>query len=383
MKEWKEYKLNDICTVVSSKRIFAEQYVNEGIPFYRQKEIIELHSKQPISEPLYISNEVFSEMKKKTGVPKKGDILLTAVGVTLGIPFLVNNEEFYFKDGNLIWLKNFSENIDSSFLYYWLDSKFGWESIYMRAIGSAQPALTIDLVKKYKMLFPPLPTQQKIASILSAYDNLIQNYKKQIEALQTAASELYKEWFVRFRFPGYQTTKFENGIPEEWKVEKLTKLVEVKYGKDHSKLDVGNIPVYGSGGIMRYCNKALYDKETVLIPRKGSLNNIMYANKPLWTVDTMFYSVMLRKNIVKYLYYVLSKIDMESFNAGAALPSMTTEILSHFKIIVPDNEILESFDKKIALIFTQIDNLQQQITNLTQQRDLLLPRLMSGKININ
>lgn len=161
MKEWKEYKLNDICTVVSSKRIFAEQYVNEGIPFYRQKEIIELHSKQPISEPLYISNEVFSEMKKKTGVPKKGDILLTAVGVTLGIPFLVNNEEFYFKDGNLIWLKNFSENIDSSFLYYWLDSKFGWESIYMRAIGSAQPALTIDLVKKYKMLFPPLSPYNK------------------------------------------------------------------------------------------------------------------------------------------------------------------------------------------------------------------------------
>ena len=183
-------------------------------------------------------------------------------------------------------------------------------------------------------------------------------------------------------FPGWQTAKFENGIPEGWSIEKLTELVEIKYGKDHSKLDDGNIPVYGSGGIMRYCNKALYDKETVLIPRKGSLNNIMYANNPLWTVDTMFYTVMLRKNIAKYLYYVLSKIDMESFNAGAALPSMTTEILSHFKIIVPDNEILESFAKKLALIFTQIDNLQQQITNLTQQRDLLLPRLMSGKLEV-
>ena len=248
--------------------------------------------------------------------------------------------------------------------------------------GASIPSMTSKTYYGIKVQLPPLPTQEKIASILSAYDNLIQNYKKQIEALQTAASELYKEWFVRFRFPGYQTTRFENGIPEGWKVEKLTKLVEVKYGKDHSKLDVGNIPVYGSGGIMRYCNKALYDKETVLIPRKGSLNNIMYANNPLWTVDTMFYTVMLRKNIAKYLYYVLSKIDMESFNAGAALPSMTTEILSHFKIIVPDNKTLESFDNKIALIFTQIDNLQQQITNLTQQRNLLLPRLMSGKLEV-
>ncbi|MBO4508246.1 MAG: restriction endonuclease subunit S [Spirochaetaceae bacterium] len=276
-----------------------------------------------------------------------------------------------------LYAKDFHGN-NPKYVYYFLQTMH----LEQYNAGVGVPTLNQNHLHSLKILIHDLPKQQKIASILSAYDNLIQNYKKQIEALQTAASELYKEWFVRFRFPGYQTTKFENGIPKGWKVEKLKKLVEVKYGKDHSKLDVGNIPVYGSGGIMRYCNKALYDKETVLIPRKGSLNNIMYANNPLWTVDTMFYTVMLRKNIAKYLYYVLSKINMESFNAGAALPSMTTEILSHFKIIVPDNEILESFDKKIALIFTQIDNLQQQITNLTQQRDLLLPRLMSGKLNV-
>lgn len=276
-----------------------------------------------------------------------------------------------------LYAKNFHGN-NPKYVYYFLQTMH----LEQYNAGVGVPTLNQNHLHSLKILIHDLPTQQKIASILSAYDNLIQNYKKQIEALQTAASELYKEWFVRFRFPGYQTTKFENGIPEGWKIERLTKLVGIKYGKDHSKLDDGNIPVYGSGGIMRYCNKALYDKETVLIPRKGSLNNIMYANRPLWTVDTMFYSIMLRKNFAKYLYYVLSKIDMESFNAGAALPSMTTEILSHFKIIVPDNKTLELFDNKIALIFTQIDNLQQQITNLTQQRDLLLPRLMSGKLEV-
>ena len=300
-------------------------------------------------------------------------IVVSRSGASAGYVSLWN-EKIFVTDGFLIEPKN---NVSYDYIYYFLKSREGVFKLLQG--GAAIPHVTPKLLNNLQINLPPLPTQQKIASILSAYDNLIQNYKKQIEALQTAASELYKEWFVRFRFPGYQTTKFENGIPEGWKVEKLTKLVEVKYGKDHSKLDVGNIPVYGSGGIMRYCNKVLYDKETVLIPRKGSLNNIMYTNNPLWTVDTMFYTVMLKKNIAKYLYYVLSKIDMESFNAGAALPSMTTEILSHFKIIVPDNEILESFDKKIAFIFTQIDNLQQQITNLTQQRDLLLPRLMSGK----
>lgn len=351
MEEWKEYKYKDLFKWNSGK-----PFIKEGTQY-----------------PVYGSNGVIGYSDTFN---YSNRIILGRVGAYCGS---VNYypDKFYATDNTLI-----TECDETKIVYPYAFYMLGTSKLNSFAGGAAQPLITQSILKHLKCYLPSLPTQQKIASILSAYDNLIQNYKKQIEALQTAASELYKEWFVRFRFPGYQTAEFENGIPKGWKVEKLTKLVEVKYGKDHSKLDVGNIPVYGSGGIMRYCNKALYDKETVLIPRKGSLNNIMYANKPLWTVDTMFYSVMLRKNIAKYLYYVLSKIDMESFNAGAALPSMTTEILSHFKIIVPDNKTLELFDNKIALIFTQIDNLQQQITNLTQQRDLLLPRLMSGKLEV-
>lgn len=328
----------------------------------------------------YISEDDYNKINERSKV-EKWDVLMAMIGNGLGRSAIVeDNPDYAIK--NIALFKMGGNEVKAKWLHYFLSTNYTQQVITNYLQGTGQPFLSLSLLRKFKVPNPPLPTQQKIASILSAYDNLIQNYKKQIEALQTAASELYKEWFVRFRFPGYKNSRFENGIPEGWKVERLTKLVGIKYGKDHSKLDDGNIPVYGSGGIMRYCNKALYDKETVLIPRKGSLNNIMYANRPLWTVDTMFYSIMLRKNFAKYLYYVLSKIDMESFNAGAALPSMTTEILSHFKIIVPDNKTLELFDNKIALIFTQIDNLQQQIANLTQQRDLLLPRLMSGKLKI-
>lgn len=307
-------------------------------------------------------------------------VLLGGNNATGDFPIFYYNGKFNAYQRTYLIQPIDTNQFDTRYLFYSIGLKL--KLMQSNAAGTATRFLTQPILDNINIEYRPLPIQQKIASILSAYDNLIQNYKKQIEALQTAASELYKEWFVRFRFPGWQNAEFENGIPEGWKIERLTKLVGIKYGKDHSKLDDGNIPVYGSGGIMRYCNKALYDKETVLIPRKGSLNNIMYANRALWTVDTMFYSIMLRKNFAKYLYYVLSKIDMESFNAGAALPSMTTEILSHFKIIVPDNKTLELFDNKIALIFTQIDNLQQQITNLTQQRDLLLPRLMSGKLEV-
>ena len=382
MNNWPIYKIQDICEIKSGKRIplgFDFVIKETQHPYIRARDI--KNGRINTDDLIYLDDSTFVKIKKY--IIEENDIAITIVGASIGdIGFATKEVNGFNLTENAVRLTNFKDNVSSQYLFYLLVQNQYKEFMQTIAGGAAQPKLGIYKIQRIKVQLPPLPTQQKIASILSAYDNLIQNYKKQIEALQTAASELYKEWFVRFRFPSWQNAKFENGIPEGWKVERLTKLIEIKYGKDHSKLDDGNIPVYGSGGIMRYCNKALYDKETVLIPRKGSLNNIMYANRPLWTVDTMFYSIMLRKNIAKYLYYVLSKIDMESFNAGAALPSMTTEILSHFKIIVPDNKLLESFDKKIALIFTQIDNLQQQITNLTQQRDLLLPRLMSGKLEV-
>lgn len=381
-------KLGKYCKIISGYA-FKSNDLSEGteIPVIKIGNISNGDDVITDSLTQYVSSD-FLSIDEKYHI-KKGDVLISLTGSHINQPnSMVGRSCRNFSDTEFLLNQRAgkvipNENADKNYLYYLLNTESFKYSICNRAYGAANQAnVSPSDIENIKWNFPALPTQQKIASILSAYDDLIQNYKKQIQALQTAASELYKEWFVRFRFPGYQTTNFENGIPEGWKIERLTKLVGIKYGKDHSKLDDGNIPVYGSGGIMRYCNKALYDKETVLIPRKGSLNNIMYANRPLWTVDTMFYSIMLRKNFAKYLYYVLSKIDMESFNAGAALPSMTTEILSHFKIIVPDNKTLELFDNKIALIFTQIDNLQQQITNLTQQRDLLLPRLMSGKLEV-
>ncbi len=382
--------LNEKWTIKTAKELYTytsgiskgSQFFGTGYPYLTFTEIFHNYFVPEVLTSLVQSNE----RERENCSIKRGDVFLTRTSETddeLGMSCVAlkdyPNATF---NGFTKRLRPLTDEVVPEYAGFYFRSPIFRAAVTSMSSIITRASLNEKMLDKLPICYPSKPTQQKIASILSAYDNLIQNYKKQIEALQTTASELYKEWFVRFRFPGHQTTRFENGIPEGWQIERLTKLVEIKYGKDHSKLEDGNIPVYGSGGIMRYCNKALYDKETVLIPRKGSLNNIMYANRPLWTVDTMFYSIMLRKNIAKYLYYVLSKVDMESFNAGAALPSMTTEILSHFKIIVPDNKTLELFDNKIALIFTQIDNLQQQITNLTQQRDLLLPRLMSGKLEV-
>ena len=233
-----------------------------------------------------------------------------------------------------------------------------------------------------KVALPPLETQHRIASILSVYDKLIENNQKQIKLLEEMAQRLYKEWFVDLRFPDWENTKIVDGVPVGWKKAVVTDLLEIKYGKDHKKLENGNVPVYGSGGIIRKVKPVLYSGESVLIPRKGSLNNILYVSGDFWTVDTMFYSIPKTDNVAKYAYLFLRTLDMYSFNIGAAVPSMTTKILDEIIILYPSTDILQKFEIQLQPMYSKLRLLQLQIESATQARDRLLPKLMSGELEV-
>lgn len=173
MKEWKEYKISDVCSISSSKRIFANEYKLSGIPFYRGKEIIEKQKGSNVSNELFISEKRFLEIKNKFGSPMEGDMLLTSVG-TLGVPYIVKqNEVFYFKDGNLTWFYDF-KNINNRYLYYWFLSPVAKHYIDTKAIGSTQKALTIETLKGFNISLPSIDTQNKIVEILSSLDDKIE-----------------------------------------------------------------------------------------------------------------------------------------------------------------------------------------------------------------
>lgn len=248
--------------------------------------------------------------------------------------------------------------------------------------GSAQPLITQSLLKPLKCDIPEIKIQERIASVLSAYDDSIENNNKRIKILEQMAENLYKEWFVRFRFPGYEQAECENGIPKGWKACKLREIIRIRYGKDHKDLEDGTIPVFGSGGVMRYGNRALYSGETVMIPRKGSLHNVTYYKGDLWTVDTMFYTEFKVPTCASYLYFTLSQFDLESLNKGASIPSLSTDILYNLKIVLPPQWLLTQFQQMIDVLNAQTEKLTQQNHNLTKQRDMLLPRLMSGKLEV-
>lgn len=375
-------KLGDICTITSSKRIFASDYVDVGIPFYRSKEIIEKNRGEEVSSPLYISEEKFDVIKSKFGVPSKDDILLTSVG-TIGIPYQVqSSDKFYFKDGNLTWLKDFTKSINPRFIYYFISNSFFRTYLNSICIGSSQAALTIEKLKNIEISVPTKNIQNRVADILTLFDDLITLNNCRIAILEEMAVRTYREWFVFFRFPGHESTEFVNGLPKGWEYRSVTDILQILYGKDHKLVYDGLFPIYGSGGIMRYGNEYLYEGESVLIPRKGTLNNIILADGKFWCIDTMFYSIPKIPKICKLAFFQLKAFDMEVFNSGTALPSMTIKILSCLKLLVPDEKYRTLFEQSISDIFNEVTHFKKLNATLQQMRDRLLPQLMSGQLEV-
>lgn len=145
----------------------------------------------------------------------------------------------------------------------------------------------------------------------------------------------------------------------------------------------GHYPVYGSGGIMRCVERPLCEKESVLIPRKGSLNNVIYVNEPFWSVDTMFYTEMKKPNVAKFVYHFVKSKDLASMNAGSAVPSMTTDILNAMEVVIPSSTALSQFENIVSPMYLAMQENKKQNEKLSELRDNLLPMLMSGEIDVS
>lgn len=177
--------------------------------------------------------------------------------------------------------------------------------------------------------------------------------------------------------------KLKREIPEGWDDCMLEHFLTIKNGRDHKHLAEGVYPVYGSGGEMRRVNETLYSGESVLMPRKGTLNNIMYVDEAFWTVDTMFYSEMKVPNCAKYIFFSIKDLDFTRWDSGTGVPSMTASALYRLSMIKPNECILKRFDESITPIFCKIKLIKSEYEELTKQRDELLPLLMNGQVSVN
>ena len=402
MEEWKEYRLGELCSISSSKRIFAEEYKSFGIPFYRGKEIIEKQKGTNISTELYISESRYEEIKNKFGVPQKGDMLLTSVG-TLGIPYIIKDETFYFKDGNLTWFYNFN-GINSKFLYYWFLSPTGKNTIEVNAIGSTQKALTIDTLSKIRINIPNFKIQNKIVAILSSLDEKIELNRRINGNLEQQAQALFKSWFVDFEpFKNGKFVDSELGmIPKGWRVVCLGEVTKQVMEKVGNREDVTVLSPVNSGELVlsdEYFTKQVFSKN---LSKYLIVNPLSFAYNParinigsigLNTFDfagcvSPVYVVFECEPNYHYFFDFYKKTktfknEVALRAIGGVRQSLGYNDFSLIKTIYPTPDVVTEFNKLYLKIREVIKQNTIQNDKLISLRDILLPELMSGKLKIN
>ncbi len=229
--------------------------------------------------------------------------------------------------------------------------------------------------------------QRRIGVILSTYDSLIENNTKRIRLLEKMAENLYKEWFVRFRFPGYEKVEMENGLPKGWKVKRYEDELNVKYGKGlpTNRLTEDGFPVFGSNGQIGFYTSYMYDTPQILISCRGASSGVVNISLPKSFVTNNSLVCELTdktESVFEYLKYYFLNTNLVQYQTGSAQPQITINNVVKLKMLVPSHEVQCAFSKKIRVIDKEVANLQNQNSLLARQRDLLLPRLMSGKLEI-
>lgn len=376
--EWKEVRLGDVCTRVCSggtPKSTNLSYYGGEIPWLNTKEI---DFNRIYSTEKTITDSGLNNSSAKWIAPNT--VTVAMYGATAGkscivkVPMTTNQA--------CCNLTINDEVADYEFVYYTL--KNDYTTLASLANGGAQQNLNAQIIKDYVLKMPSLADQRRIASILSSLDRKIELNNKINADLEEMAQAIFKNWFVDFEpFKDGKFVDSELGmIPEGWKVGCLGDLITIKYGKDHKKLDDGTFPVYGSGGFMRFVNSWLYNGESVLIPRKGTLDNSMYVCEKFWTVDTMFFSVPKMDYVMKYVYNYIKRFDFSKMNEGTSVPSNTAARLNKMPILIPTHEILEMYDETLCPVYNKRKMKDKESRTLSLLRDTLLPRLMSGELEV-
>lgn len=267
------------------------------------------------------------------------------------------------------------------FLHYYFLSPTWRAQIESNIISGA----TVDRVPltrfpDFEVQLPNLALQERIASILSAYDDLIENNRRRIQLLEQAARLLYKEWFVHLRFPGHEHVTITDGVPEGWQRKTLGEVAPLKYGKALKSDDrvPGAYPVFGSSGIVGTHQKPLVKGPGIVVGRKGNVGSVFWSDEDFHPIDTVYY--IDPENVSTYIYYALA--NTRFLNTDVAVPGLNRDFAHSRTVLMPGARIAGLFEEYLSPIHDQMKRLSKQNELLIQARDLLLPRLMNGEIAV-
>jgi len=371
--DYKTYKIADLIEEIAmgpfGSNIKVECFVDEGVPVLNGSNVDGFVLSE--KEFRYVTPQKAASLKKANA--SRGDVVITHRGTLGQIVYIPQNSKYgQYVISQSQFRVRCNEKILPEYMVYYFHTNIGQHKLLSNASQVGVPALArpSSTFQQIEIEIPDIDTQKRVIAVIDAIQEKINNNGKINDNLQQQAQAIYTAMFVSKADPA-------------WVQGRLSDLITVKYGKDHKKLADGEYPVFGSGGIMRYVERPLYTGESVLIPRKGTLNNVMYVNEPFWSVDTMFFTEMKIPNVAKFVFHFVKAKDLASMNAGSAVPSMTTDILNAMELAIPSAERLAEFEALVAPMYQAMQVNNRESAKLAKLRDVLLSKLMSGEIDVS
>ncbi len=348
---WTELQFKDFVTLQRGFDLPKARMVDGVVPVLGSKSIIGFHNEAKVEAP---------------GV-------VTGRSGSLGL--VQYSEQPFWPHNTALWVKDFKGN-SPRFVYYKLQTL----NLERFNGGVSVPTLNRNVLDTLPVKIPKRTLQDRIASILSTYDNLIENNRRRIQLLEQSAQLLYKEWFVHLRFPGHEHVTITDGVPEGWMKKPLGEIAPLNYGKALKKDDriPGPVPVFGSSGIIGTHEKSLVPGPAIIVGRKGNVGTTYWSQDDFYPIDTVYFIEARYCSI--HLYHAL--LNTQFINTDVAVPGLNRDFAHSRLLLVPDNKILILFEQHATEIYEQINRLTKYNQTLTQARDLLLPRLMNGEISV-
>jgi type I restriction enzyme, S subunit len=375
---WSEVELGDVIDLYDSKRIplsGKDRSLRQGkYPYFGASGVID-----------YIDDYIFD-----------GEYLLVAEdGENLNsrkLPIAFWGKGKFWVNNHAHILKGKKGIANTDFIKHWLLQA----NISGYITGAAQPKLNQANLCRIKLGLPTIEIQNAIAEKLSNYDNLIENNNRRIAILEDMAQSLYREWFVNFRYPNHEDNLDANGkpklidsplgqIPEGWEVKRLDDYVTLQRGFDLPKAKrntEGSIPIYAASGLTGYHDEIKAKGPGIVTGRSGTLGIVKLVLEDHWPLNTSLWVKKFENCSAHYAYYLLDSIGLERFNSGASVPTLNRNDVHGNPVIAPPPELINKFEEIVAVKHKQINVLKRKNTNLKQQRDILLPKLISGQIEL-
>jgi type I restriction enzyme S subunit len=402
---WNEFTIGDLCTKVTDGSHFSPQEVSSGHPMFSVKDMVE--NGFDYSKVKRISKEDYMKLSKGDCKPRKDDILIAKDGSYLKHVFVCKEEKEEGILSSIAILRPDKNKIYPDYFKHLLRAPSVKGMMESFVSGSALPRIVLKDFKKMKLSIPDVPTQRRIASILSAYDDLIEINNKRIKLLEETARELYNEWFVRMRFPGYREMKLVKGVPEGWEINELKKIGIIITGKTPSTFikeyyngetpfiktpDMhGNMFIFhteeyiSEKGVKSQKNQTL-PAGSIVVNCIGALAGSVSITTQISQTNQQIHSIKLHDHIdLEYLFWAISDLKEmihQYGNTGSTMTNLSKGKYENLKILYPSKKLILEYHKIVLPIFEQIKILLKQNNQLRQIRDRLLPRLISGKLQV-